>query len=258
MSILSENIRHLRNQEGVSQQKLADTLILTRARLAKYEEGKSEPPLDILQRIARHFHVSIDVLISVDLRKVSLKELLELGANRILLPITVDTSGNEPIEVVPFRAKAGYLSGYSDPEYIEQLQHMQLPFMPVGKHRAFPIEGDSMPPLREGSFVVGRYIEHVGEIRDGSTYVILSRNDGIVYKRIYNRLKEEGCLYLHSDNPVYPPYAIQPEDILEIWEYTCSVNTREYQPDDLNLDSIRDMFRQLRVELAEMRQAVGA
>ncbi|MCB0397842.1 MAG: LexA family transcriptional regulator [Flavobacteriales bacterium] len=253
MSYLAENLRHLRHKAGVSQQKLADTLIITRARLAKYEEGKSEPPLDILLRITRHFHVSMDVLVGVDLRKVSMEQLLEMGANRILLPITVDGSGAEPIEVIPHKAKAGYMNGYSDPEYIENLQQMQLPFMPVGKHRAFPIEGDSMPPLKEGSYVVGRYVETLGEIRDGRTYIILSRNDGIVYKRVYNKTNEDGFLHLYSDNPAYPPFTVAPEDVLEIWEFTCSINTREYQPEDLNLDSIRDMFRQLRIELAEVR-----
>ena len=161
MSIFSDNIRHLRLQRGISQKKLADDLIITRVRLAKYEEGKSEPPFDILKRISHYFHVSIDILIAVNLKKIPAESLLTMQDNRILLPITIDASGRDYIEILPHKAKAGYLTGYSDPEFIEQLQQMQLPFVTRGKHRAFAIEGDSMPPHKEGSYIVGKFIERI-------------------------------------------------------------------------------------------------
>ena len=189
MSIFSDNIRHLRAQKGISKKKLAEDLIITRVRLAKYEEGISEPPFDILKRISHYFHVSIDILISVNLKKIPKESLLTMEDNRILLPIIIDKNGRDYIEILPHKAKAGYLSGYSDPEFIEKLQQMQLPFITQGKHRAFPIEGDSMPPHKEGSFIVGRFIENPSEIKEGKTYIILSRNDGICHvMRIRNEI----------------------------------------------------------------------
>ncbi|MET1057679.1 MAG: helix-turn-helix transcriptional regulator [Pedobacter sp.] len=71
MSILSENLRYLRAQKKCSQLCVANDLIISRARYAKYEEGKSEPPLDILKLISHYFEVSIDLLISIDLRNVT-------------------------------------------------------------------------------------------------------------------------------------------------------------------------------------------
>lgn len=254
MSIFSDNIRHLRALKGLSQHKLADELIITRARLAKYEEGKSEPPLDIIKRISKHFHVSIDILVSVNLKKVPLDTLLTLADNRILLPITVDKQGRDNIEIVPHKAKAGYLSGYSDPDFVEKLQQMQLPFIKGGKHRAFPIEGDSMPPHRDGSFVIGRYVERASDIQDGKTYIVLSRTEGIVYKRIKRKSKKDNVFVLHSDNPVYQPYEIKASDILEVWEFQCSINTKEFEPDDLNNEDIRSMLRQLRIEVGQVRK----
>src|SRR5690554_7588827 len=53
MSLLSENIRYLRGQLGHSQQKVADTLSITRGRYSKYEDGATEPPLDILLSISK-------------------------------------------------------------------------------------------------------------------------------------------------------------------------------------------------------------
>jgi len=68
----------------------------------------------------------------------------------------VDDNNENLIEVVPTKASAGYLAGYlagyDDLEYIEQLQKIKLPFLPTGKHRAFPIKGDSMLPMKDGSF----------------------------------------------------------------------------------------------------------
>ena len=123
MNVFSGNIRYLRAQRNLSQKKVAEDLIITRGRYAKYEDGASEPPLDILRRISYYYHVSIDLLVSVDIRKVPFAELLKLEDNRILLPITVNTYGDSFIEIIPHRARAGYLTGYSDPEFIENLHH---------------------------------------------------------------------------------------------------------------------------------------
>ena len=95
MSIFSENIRYLRAQKQLSQQKLADQLEITRSRLSKYEDGLSEPPLDLLRKISGYYHISIDLLISTDVRKIDYENLLTLADNRIVLPITIDKNGND-------------------------------------------------------------------------------------------------------------------------------------------------------------------
>ncbi|MEO0059312.1 MAG: hypothetical protein RLZZ312_959 [Bacteroidota bacterium] len=254
MTIFSENLKLLRSQLGISQQKLADDLIITRVRFAKYEEGKSEPPFDILKRMSKHFHVSIDILINVDLRKIPLDSILKMENNRLLLPITIDKFGKDYIEILPYKARAGYLSGYSDPEFIEKLQQMQLPFLSKGKYRAFPIEGDSMPPHNDKSFIVGKYIEKLSDIKDGKTYVVLSKNDGIVYKRIYRKPKRETIFIFHSDNTLYKPYEVKANEILEIWEHVCSFCTAEFAPDDLGVMNVKDMFMQLRKEIVALKR----
>lgn len=247
MSLFSENIRLLRSQKNVSQQVVADEIFITRAALSKYEEGKSEPPIQSLNKLAKYYHISIDILISVDLNKVDLGNIMEMADNRILLPILVDKECNDNIELVPVKAKAGYLMGYGDPEFIQNLQQMSLPFLKEGKFRAFPIEGDSMPPHRAGSFIVSRYVEKLSEIRSGSTYVILSKDDGIVYKRVFKKKKD--LFELRSDNPVYQPYDIHAKDILEVWEHAASISTTEYEPDNLTGTNVKEMFQQIRTDI---------
>ena len=75
MSILSDNLRYLRNLNKLSQKGLADKLTVSRARYSKYEEEFCEPPLEILKKIATYYHISIDLLVSADLRKVPEDEI---------------------------------------------------------------------------------------------------------------------------------------------------------------------------------------
>lgn len=84
MSLLSENLRYLRAQKKCAQQQVANDLIISRGRYSKYEDGKSEPPLDILKRISGYYHVSIDLMVSVDLRQIHVQDLMALEENRIL------------------------------------------------------------------------------------------------------------------------------------------------------------------------------
>ncbi|MCU0431363.1 MAG: LexA family transcriptional regulator [Cytophagaceae bacterium] len=253
MGKFAGNLRHLRSLKKKSQEQLAEDLKLTRSRISSYEEGRSEPPIDILIALSDYFEIPVDVLLRNDLSKSDGKTFIKVAQHRILFPIVVNQQDKDLIEVITEKASAGYTRGYSDPDYIASLPLMQLPFVPIGKHRAFPIAGDSMEPLvRSGSYVVGRFVEQVKELRQGQTYVLIC-NDGMVYKRLDLSAIKEGKLLLISDNPFYKPYYISVEDVLEFWEFTCHINLSNYKPEELNLNSIMAMMRDLQIELKDLR-----
>ena len=254
MSLFSDNIRSLRIKHQVSQEKLAEKLSITRGRYVKYEDGTSEAPYDILKRIAQYYQLSIDILLSVDVRKIEVDKLLQLENNRLILPIQVDNSGENVIEVVTQKAKAGYLNGYADPEYIEQLQQISLPFLGLGKYRGFPVEGDSMPPHQDGDIIVGRYVEQLGEVLSGKTYIVITRNEGVVYKRLNKQINNK--LKVSSDNFFYPPYEIKASHILEIWEYQCSISRSDAQTEALESSTIKNMFYELKNEINDLKRSV--
>ncbi|MFM9908479.1 MAG: XRE family transcriptional regulator [Chitinophagaceae bacterium] len=254
MSIIAKNIRHLRSLKKLSQEQLADELSITRSRLGGYEESRNEPPIELLIKISNYFKISVDALIKGDLTKTSPDKLMNIGKNRILFPILLDQQENDLIEIVPVKSMAGYLNGYADPEFIEGLQTMNLPFKIVGKHRTFPIKGDSMPPLETGDYVVGKYIESVADVKDGNTYILLTKDEGLVYKRVYNHIKKEGLLLLVSDNKTYDPYQVKPNDVLEIWEYVCSIRTANKKAEEINMNSIMAMLRDMKVEMASLKK----
>ena len=249
MKYIAKNIRHLRQLKGMTQELFAEELKVSRSRIGSYEEGRSDPPIAMLISLSEYFNLPIDILIKNDLTHAQDTSFIEVGNQRVLFPILVDQENDNLIEIVPVKASAGYLRGYDDPEYIERLEKIKLPFLPTGKHRAFPIKGDSMLPLKDGAYVVARFIEDIHDVKNGTTYVVVTLNDGIVYKRVQNQLEDHNSLLLSSDNKQYEAFSVPANEVLELWEFTCSINTQEYDEHDLKLSSIMQMFNELKVEL---------
>ncbi|MBK8365822.1 MAG: helix-turn-helix domain-containing protein [Bacteroidetes bacterium] len=254
MSKIFSNLKFLRLQKGLSQEQMAESLGITRSRLGAYEENRNEPSIDLLITISDFFHIAVDALVRGDLTKTNLDGLMKIGKNRMLFPVVIDEDGRDAVELVPLKASAGYLRGYADPEYMERLPRMKLPFLPSGKHRAFPIKGDSMPPIKEGSFVVAKYLDRIEDIKNGQTYIVVTKEDGISYKRIFNVNTKKGFMECHSDNKIYPPFNVSLKDVLEVWEYTCCINMTDYREEELNVGSIMSMLRNLQVEMEVIKK----
>lgn len=206
---------------------LAAELDLTRTTLSGYEKNV-QPPFRILIRISEYFNISLDAFIKYKIESLSEFQLSQIekgfdvdvtGSKLRLLTISVDKTGKENIEMVPVKAQAGYTNSYSDIEFIATLPKFRLPFLPENKtYRTFQIKGDSMLPITEGSWVTCSYIENWEQIKDGKACIVVTRDDGIVFKLIYKRLKEARFL-LVSSNRNYSPYEIQVSQILEIWQF---------------------------------------
>ncbi len=254
MSIFSDNIRFLRGKREKTQQELANTLKLTRSRYVSYEDGRSEPPIEILIKISKFFNLSIDLLVSVDIRKYPLEDILKLPDNRIVLPVIVDQLGNNSIEIVPQKASMGYLSGYSDPEYIESLQRISLPFLTNGKYRAFPAQGDSMPPFKDGSYIIGKYVENIDDLKPNKSYVFVTLNDGISYKRFISGNKKS--ITVAANNSFYQPYDIPLGEVVEIWQYASGIFPEDFDSTNFENYNLKDMFSELRNTITELENKV--
>ncbi|WP_288371594.1 LexA family transcriptional regulator [uncultured Algoriphagus sp.] len=225
--LLNLNLKFLRKNKNLTQESLAQALGISRSKLAGYELTVT-PPLDILVKIAEYFNVSLDILIKEDLSSYSeykLRELLETdkflrGRKLRILSTTVDAEGRELIEVVSQRAKASYLAGFADPEFISELPRFSLPFLPMDKkHRVFQVDGDSMLPIPDGAWIVCEYVDDWFGIKDGERYVIVTEQDGVTFKIAYNRISSDQKLLLCSSNPIYPPFDVEIEQVREVWRY---------------------------------------
>lgn len=214
-----ENIGFLRKTRQLSQQELADRLGLKKSTLAGYETNRAEPRYEDLIRLAQFFSITLDEL----LRK-KLSDGPALGRDREtdlrVLVTTVGPTAADNIEHVPVRALGGYAEGFGDVDYVRQLPAFRLPFLDgTKKYRSFPYEGDSMPPLREGCVVFGEYIENWHALRHGTTCIVVTREQGVVVKQLFNYLKEKQLVVLKSLNECYAPYPVECHEIREIWRF---------------------------------------
>lgn len=198
MSELSGNMKVLRKRYGLTQNDLAERLGVKRPVIGAYEEQRAEPSIELLQKMAVLFDTSIDYLVG---RKME----------------------GRHIPIVPVRAAAGYLHGFSDPEYIDSLPTMDLSGTDIplrSDMRVFQISGDSMLPLQDGGYVIAEKLHQLSEIQSGQAHIVIT-DDGIVYKRV----QIEGVFAnLISDNKFYAPYRIELRTIREIWKTVATLS----------------------------------
>ncbi|MGV3588874.1 MAG: XRE family transcriptional regulator [Adhaeribacter sp.] len=254
------NLKFLRKKNGLTQAQLAEKLNIKRSLIGAYEEGRAEPRLSTLVNIARLFDISLDQLVTNDLGKNGLALVKENNGgpenNKLrVLAITVDKENRENIELVPFKASAGYLNGYADPEFIEELPKFRLPMLnTTGTHRAFEIKGDSMLPIASGTVIIGKFIEDWSSIKDGTPCILVSQQEGVVFKRVYNKMKSDAVLRLHSDNPVYHPYELAVDNIYEIWEAKAYISN-SFPIADFSLSKLTSIVMDLQQEVIKLKKA---
>jgi transcriptional regulator with XRE-family HTH domain len=252
MSIISSNIKFLRKKKGLTQQQFADQVGIKRSLVGAYEEERAEPKYELLKTIASFFEISIDDFIKETINE---KWAPAPKGNLRILSISVDKDDNENIELVPLKASAGYLNGYADPEYVAQLPKFYLPMFKQGTYRAFEIKGDSMLPLVSGTIIIGEYMENWGDVKSGETYVIISKSEGVVYKRMGSKFRADKKLKLISDNPVYEPYEISGEDVLEIWKAKAYISTQMPLPaPEPTMESLTSMMAQMQRSISNLQQ----
>lgn len=221
MHYISDNLKVIRKKHNWTQAEFAKQVGVNRSMIGAYEEGRADPRISFLQLICDKFHLSLDELINHPLGTNTRKDIPDISGRSLrILPITIDKeTDQETATIVPVKAAAGYLNGYGDVEYMEQLPTFRLPFpeLPRGKtYRLFQIKGESMLPVQPGSYVICSYEMDWNNILNDRCYIIISKSEGIVFKRVLNNLKQ-GRLGLKSDNPDFETYQLDINDVVEVW-----------------------------------------
>ena len=265
--MIAANLAFLRKRDDLKQSQMLDLLGIEGKKWSDYERGKANPPIELLVKISDYFRVDLKDLITKNIEDVhpigniddkngEIESTPNSTPNRtpILVEepsnvyfgggkkitynmpqvITVDSQGNENVVMVPVRARAGYLNGYSDPEFISHLPAYRLPGLNTGTFRLFETEGLSMyPTLHGGDLIIGSFVENLHQIRDDRVYVVVTKNEGVVVKRVLNRIEKEGKLILKSDNykerDQYPTMVVNESDVLEVW-YATGYISRQMRP----------------------------
>lgn len=271
----------MREGLGLNQTEFGKLIDSTQIQVSRYEKETVAIPEEVIQKMHIQLGVDLNIFMNPDSDwSAYLNEYLSAYPSRkkgqmigfqtgnmpvvVTQPeyrpvlVTVDDRGGENIVAVDVKAAAGYVRNHTEPKFFSKLPAFKFPGARFrnGTFRAFEIEGDSMEEtLRPGDWVITRFIDDFGSIKEGYIHVILLK-DSIVVKRVLNRVSERGKLVLISDNEDYRPYEVEAGDVREIWRLVCKItfdftNKRsdlQVQINHLKDDvaSIRDTMRQLR------------
>lgn len=256
----------LRKRKGRTQDDVATALGIKRSTYNNYENRIARPGVDALVAFSEYFGIAIDTLIKVDLSKLSESQFSQLekgydvyirGSNLRVLATTVDQANEENIELVNEKAKAGYANGFADPEFIRILPTFKLPFLSKEKkYRTFQINGDSMLPIPHGSYVTGEFIQNWEYIRNGEACIVLTLNEGILFKVVENLISESGMLRLHSLNPIYLPYSIHVSEIREVWKFTNFISS-DMPEARAQENEIVESIREIRKDVKGINERLG-
>ncbi len=258
--LLGLNIKHLRKIRNLTQDQLADKIGVNRAMIGSYEEGRAVPKLPALQILSHYFNVSIDNLVNTDLSTENsstgeVQNIDSTGKNLRVLTTLVDRDNKELITLVPVKASSGYTKGYADADFVETLPKFSLPFPELSKERtcrAFQISGNSMEPIPSGAYIICEYQQNWSDVKSGKTYIVVTKDDGVVYKRLY--ISDDNTVLLKSDNPEYNPYTIPLNSISEMWRALGYINFSLPEPDELHMGKLAAMIYKMQDEIDELKK----
>lgn len=265
MNYFSNNIKLLRTRKGRTQNDLAAELEIKRTTVNALENSISQPTVVQLQTFSKYFGIAIDTLINVDLKRLSESQFTDLqngfdvfirGTNLRVIATTVDSENMDNIEFVSEKAKAGYVTSFADPEYIGNLPVFQLPFLSKEKkYRAFTISGDSMLPIPNGSVIIGEFVQNFYDIKKGTGYIIVTREEGIVFKIIEDYISSKRSLLLASLNSAYKSYQLPLTKLKEAWKFVCYLNTEIPEP-QTDIQRVLQTVNELKFEIQKMKKPV--
>jgi transcriptional regulator with XRE-family HTH domain len=263
---VGNNLKILRKRLKKSQEEVAQDLKLSRSTYSGYENGVAQPNIENLVAFSDYFKVSIDELLRKNFEDFTENELERMdkglltdvkGQKLRVLTSIVNEHDEEMIELIPIKASAGYARGYADPDYLKVLPTFNLPFLSKNKkYRTFPIQGDSMPPVVEGSFVIAEFVQNWMTIRNATPCIVVTKEDGIVFKIVHNLLDSTQSFQLCSTNPFYKPYFVHVNDILEMWKFVNYISPElpEIRMDDHDLSR---SLQELQKEVHELKSMIN-
>jgi transcriptional regulator with XRE-family HTH domain len=251
MSIACQNLKYLRKLRGWTQEEFAMKLKIKRSLLGAYEEERADPRIDVLETVGNIFKLTLDELLRKDLNET--KGGGSYLAKRRALKLA---AASNDIQMVPVKAAAGYLAGYGDPEFLDELNTFTLPMLAPGNYRAFEIVGDSMLPTQSGSVIVGEKVDNTDDVKSNQTYIVVSRSEGIVYKRVMKNNKLKNKFTLISDNTAYQPYNVNEEDVIELWKAQMIISKANTQQ-RWDVNQLASLVNNLQEQVSVMKKKMN-
>ena len=218
--MFGKNLKKIRNIHRLSQQEFADIFELKRGTLGAYEEGRSNPKLETVIKIANYFSIGLeDLLIS------------ELTVNKLIKFNEALTTQNDLESVINFAGipcvlpsdRRDFIKNHSTVSNFDKLSVIKLPYIDTHNRIAFAIDDLSMTGGAVEFFpkdvVIGHAIE-ISAIEDKSLVIVLTESE-LLLRRIY--LDDQNYI-LRADHHGVSDNLLSSEDLLGVWKIEHVIN----------------------------------
>lgn len=182
-----EQLKFLRKHQKWTQADVASRIGVDRSTYTKYENGQSEPSLDIIQRLSDLFEVSIDALI------VGNSAPTPSSPNSVMIPVLGDVAGG-----IPMLAQENII------DYEEVSEDLTIGGDIIGLR----VTGHSMEPrICDGDVVI---VRRQGDVDTGDVAVVLVNGDSATVKKI--KKDADGSIWLIPNNPAFEAKHYSPQE----------------------------------------------
>ena len=175
-------LKELRQSLGLTQNKIAEQLNVSRSTIAMYETGASEPDNETLTKLADIFNVTIDYLLGRD-------DLQQTTSKGVKIPVLGTIPAGIPIEAI---------------EDVLDYEEISEDMARKGDYFALKVKGDSMlPTIKDGDIVI---IKQQDDADSGKICVVMINGYDATLKEIKKDPDNQGLWVLpHNPNSDFKP-----------------------------------------------------
>lgn len=109
MSFFGANIKKIRQVKGLSQKAFADLFDLNRGVISSYEEERAEPKIETLLKVANHFDLNLDQLLTETLQVNQLVNVSEINQHVLFPELAIQNNKETEGEIEKNNPKAAIL-----------------------------------------------------------------------------------------------------------------------------------------------------
>lgn len=216
MSFFGKNIKKIRGVKALSQQAFADLFDLKRGTLGAYEEGRSEPKIDTIIKIANYFSIAIDDLLTAEL---TVNQLLRFNDDLALSPEDLEREVFAEIPCITEKTADDYVEYHHNEAFINDLPQLKLPLNIEKIFRAYTVTNLEMTSHDKGLYpkdiVVGEKVpQNVIKKLNNGTIVLCVCNESLILRRLY---ATDTGLVLRADHKNLDDIKIALKDVQEMW-----------------------------------------
>ncbi len=251
MSFFGKNIKKVRGIKSLSQQAFADLFDLKRGTLGAYEEGRSEPKIETIIKIANYFSISIDDILTAEL---TVNQLLKFNDRLTLTPEELEREQFAQVPCITEKLAGDYMEYFDNQAFIDDMPKLSLPINIDKDFRAFTVTNLEMTSHDKGLYpkdvVVGEKVPHkvVKKLNNGTIVLAVTEKE-LILRRLY--VTADG-LVLRADHKNIDDETFHVNDLKELWRIRYAFFRRI--PDFS--DNMEDKMAFLEAQMKELRSSI--